>query len=72
MAVTKAEEELFYVVKGVGGSFQTALFELICKADRPNQERLRLAFPSFVDVVIRYQTERGYWEDLQKELKDKL
>jgi len=68
MAVTREEQELYYVVNGAGGSFQTALFELICKADRPNQERLRLAFPAFVDAVVRYQTEVGYWEDVQKRI----
>jgi hypothetical protein len=59
---------LYYVVRGSGGSFKTKLFELICAADLGNQSRLAMGFPEFVEVVQRYQNERGYWEGIEKRM----
>ncbi len=68
--VTDDEIELYYVVKGTGGNFMTKLFELICAADDNNQRKLSLGYEGFVNAVQRYQKESGYWEDLQKRMKE--
>ena len=70
MLEQQEEQELYYVVKGRGGSFKTALFELICKADSINLEKLRLGFPAFVDAVYHYQNKRGYWEELEQRIEN--
>jgi hypothetical protein len=64
--ITQEERELYYVVKGSGGSFKTKLFETICAADLGNQAKLAMGFPEFVKAVQRYQNERGYWEKIEK------
>jgi len=69
--VSKAEQDLYYVVNGQGGSFNTSLFETITKADITNQSKLSLGFPEFVEVVQRYQNESGYWKSIQLRISGK-
>ena len=66
--LTHEEMELYYVVSGNGGSFKTSLFETIMRADVTNKAKLYLAFPRFVDVVIKYQNVEGYWESILERL----
>ena len=68
MGLTTAEKELYRIVRYGGDSFKVKLFELICKADIDNQERLAMGFPEFVEIVRRYQNERGYWEALERDM----
>ena len=63
-----AELEFFFFMKGTAGSFMSNLFRTIMSADISNQMKLSLSFPNEVDVVRRYQTEDGYWQELQKKL----
>jgi hypothetical protein len=70
MCLTAEEKELYRVVRYGGDSFKVKLFELICKADIDNQERLAMAFPEFVEIVRRYQNERGYWEAIEKAMSE--
>jgi hypothetical protein len=66
MNLTATEKELYHVVRHGGNSFKVKLFELICKADIDNQERLAMGFPEFVKAVKRYQNESGYWDKIRK------
>jgi len=68
--LTDAELDLYFVVKGSGGNFKTKLFELICASDICNQELLKRAFPDFVEVVIKYKNEAGYWTQVQERYND--
>lgn len=70
--VEKAEEELYYFLLNKSGSFSTALFEAIFRADIFNQEKLRKGFNDEVEAVWRYQNEPGYWEDLEKRIKNRI
>ena len=64
----KAESEFMYFMKEMSGSFTTNLFKTIMTADISNQMKLSLGFPDEVEVVRRYQTEYGYWRELQERL----
>jgi hypothetical protein len=64
----KAESEFMFFMKGMAGSFTSNLFKTIMSADISNQMKLSLAFPDEVEVVKKYQTEDGYWQELQKKL----
>ena len=66
--LTNEEIELYYVVKGTGGSFKTKLFELICSADLGNQALLEKGFPEFTKVVQRYQNEPNYWQSITERI----
>ena len=66
--LTEDEYRLYYAVKDKGGSFDSRLFELICAADIWNQAKLKKGFPGFVTAVQRYQSERGYWESVQRKV----
>ena len=63
----QAEQELIYIGRGDSlDNFHERLFNLICKADGNNEDKLSLGYPEFVDVVKRYQNELGYWQELEK------
>lgn len=64
----ETEKELFFYFIGHSGSFMTALFDAILRADIQNKERLRMGFPQEVHVVERYKNEPGYWESVVKRL----
>lgn len=68
MNVTYAEKEFFYAQFGDANNFSAMLFRLIQKADTGNTEKIRMGFPDEVKVVERYQSEPGYWEDLQSRM----
>ena len=63
-----AELEFYFFMRGTSGSFMTNLFKTIMSSDISNQMKLSLSFPNEVEVVKRYQTEDGYWQELQKKL----
>lgn len=67
--VTETEMLLFYWQNGTAGSFSSALFELIGRADTFNKWKLAKGFPEEVAVFVRYQEEQGYWEDLCKRIQ---
>jgi hypothetical protein len=63
--VTKAEFDFCFYKRGTAGSFKSNLIETIFSADDDNRKKLAQGFPDLVEVVNRYNRERGYWEDLQ-------
>lgn len=62
--ITEAEEKFCYFKLGMAGSGTTALIEAIFKLDMPNRMKMAKGFPELVEVVNRYNNERGYWKDL--------
>lgn len=64
--VTEAEREFCFFKLGLSGSFMESLINTAFKADINNQYKLAKGFPELMDVVMRYQTERGYWQDVVK------
>ena len=68
--VTKAEREFCFYKVGNAGGFMTRLIETIFAADDNNREKLAQGFPEMVEVVNRYNRERGYWDDLQNRFKN--
>ena len=68
MKYTQEEAEFMYYKNGTAGSFRTALYDLFFKADSINQIKLESVFP-YLWVARRYQTEQGYWQDLQERWK---
>lgn len=63
-----AEKELFFHLHGQSGSFSTALFTAIFRADINNIQKLEMGFPDEVRAVQRYMHEDGYWSMVQKEM----
>jgi hypothetical protein len=70
--MNEGEKKLMFYRRGMEGSFYTALFDAIYKADNQNKERLRKGFPEEVDAVFRVQNEPGYAENLEKEFNGAL
>ena len=68
--MTEGEERLYYWATGRSGSFYTALFDMIGKADDVNKMKLAKGFPEEVAAFKRYQEEPGGWEAIQKEMKE--
>ena len=62
--ITNAEKEFCFFKLGLSGSFIESLINTAFRADIHNQHKLALGFPELIEVVIRYQTESGYWENL--------
>jgi hypothetical protein len=64
MAVSWAEMDFcFYKLKRAG-SFATSLIDTIFKADDDNRASLAKGFPELVEVINRFNREKGYWADL--------
>jgi hypothetical protein len=68
--ITKEELEFCYYKRGNAGGFKTKLIETIFAADDHNRQKLAQSFPELVEVVERYNIERGYWQDLQERFKN--
>jgi hypothetical protein len=68
--ITKEELEFCYYKRGNAGGFKTMLIEAIFAADDNNRQKLAQSFPELVEVVERYNIERGYWDDLQDRFKN--
>jgi hypothetical protein len=68
--VTKAEKEFCFYKAGNAGGFMTRLIDTIFSADDNNRSKLAQGFPELVEVVNRYNRERGYWEDLQERFEN--
>lgn len=64
--ISKAERDFMYYYTGRAGSFTTALFDAIQKADTGNQLKLSLGFPEEVRVAQRFRSDAGYFEDLER------
>lgn len=62
--VTNAEREFCFFKLGLAGSFMDSLINTAYKADIHNQYNLAKGFPEIMDVVMKYQREKGYWADL--------
>lgn len=69
--IEKAEMEFYFYMYQRSGSFSTALFDAIMKADSGNTFKLAQGFPDEVEVVSKYKSESGYWEDLQYRVKNR-
>lgn len=68
--VSKAEKELyFWQMSSDRSNFSVMLFNLIAKSDTNNIEKLRKSFPDEVEVMLKYQTVEGYWEELENKIK---
>lgn len=70
--MNESEKKLMFYRHSMEGSFYTALFDAIYKADNQNKEKLRKGFPEEVEAVSRVQNEPGYIEDLEKEFNKAL
>ena len=68
--ITKEELEFCYYKRGNAGGFKTKLIEAIFAADDENRNRLAQGFPELVEVVNRYNREKGYWPDLQSRFEN--
>lgn len=69
MMLNEGEVELYYWQMRRSGSFSTALFDMIAKADIHNQSKLALGFPEEVEAFQRYQNEKGYWAMVQEAMQ---
>jgi len=65
--MTRAEQKFMFYKNGLEGSFFTALFDAMEKADRENLNKLKSAFSDEAFVVERYKNEPGYFQKLEKE-----
>lgn len=63
-AITPAENLFMEFKRGYTGSGYTALINAIFALDTPNRQKMAKGFPELVEVVNRYNNERGYWPDL--------
>jgi hypothetical protein len=70
--LTDAEREFCFFKLGLAGSFMESLIETAFKADIHNQYKLAMGFPELMDVVMKYQTERGYWQALAKRFNEEF
>jgi hypothetical protein len=68
--ITQAERDFCFYKSGTAGSFMSNLIETIFSADGDNRKKLAQGFPEIVEVVNRYNNERGYWENLQTRFKN--
>jgi len=68
--VSEAEYELYYWQFSDGDNFSTRLFQAISKADTSNLNKLAKGFPEEVAVYRRYANDDGYWDDVQKRIKE--
>ena len=62
--VTKAEERLCMYMRGIASNSTSLLIKTIFAMDDDNRAKMALGFPDEVNVIIRYKTESGYWQDL--------
>jgi len=57
--ITNAVRELYFWRRGTAGGFMTALFDLFCKADPNNFQRLGLGFPAHALAVCMWRDARS-------------
>ena len=62
--ITPAENLFVEFKRGYTGSGYTALINAIFALDTPNRSKIALGYPELVEVVNKYNYEKGYWEDL--------
>lgn len=62
--LTEAEELFCYFKLDAAGSGMTALIQAIFALDTPNRAKIAKGYPELVEVVNRYNFEKGYWKDL--------
>jgi len=65
--MTEAERRLCDGKCKRSGSFFTALFELMARADAENLAKLSLGFPDEGEAIQRYLTLDEYWPNLERE-----
>ena len=60
------EDEALFVRQriGIASSGENALINCIFALDTPNRHKMALGFPTLVDIVNKYNFEKGYWRDL--------
>jgi len=61
-----AEYEFCMHKKDMSGSFTESLIQTMYKADQENMNNLAKGYPELTEVVLRYQSERGYWINLME------
>jgi hypothetical protein len=66
MEVTWAEMDFCFYKLGRSGSFMKSLIDTIFKADGENRQKLAKGFPELIEVINRFNHEKGYWADLVK------
>jgi hypothetical protein len=64
MVVTWAEMDFCFYKLGRAGSFMTSLIDTIFKADDTNRKKIAKGYPELIEVIDRYNREKGYWADL--------
>lgn len=62
--VSPAENLFMEFKQGWTGSGYTALINCIFALDTTNRQKMAKGFPELVEVVNRFNNERGYWPDL--------
>jgi len=62
-----AVKEFFFYKQGTSGSFHTALFDLIAKADPINKAKLERGFPFEVEAVLVWNHAGNNGDDLFKD-----
>jgi hypothetical protein len=67
-SLTDGEKSLVKWQGHWAGGFETMLWELICKADEGNLDRLFRAFPSHVAAWNCYSRMDGWWKQLSTRL----
>ena len=65
--MTKAERRLCDWQYNRAGSFVTALFSAISKADLHNRDRLSEAYPAEVEAYVNLTRTPGWWDNLEAE-----
>lgn len=64
-SVSDVEYEFYCFMNDKSGSFTTSLFKTIFCADTINRYKLSTIYKEHVQVVMDYQCESNYWDDLQ-------
>jgi hypothetical protein len=70
--MNEGEKKFMFYQRGIEGSFFTALFDAIMKADQSNLNKLKLAFPEEATVVEKFRNEPGYYQDLERKFNNAM
>ena len=68
--LTEEEDAVYQWQCGYAGGFAVALMELIGHADAGNQERLKKAFPVEVRGYQHFAYEDGWWQKIERKVKE--
>lgn len=72
MKLSRSEQFAYdWQYRRLGDSFDGILAKLISKSDSGNRAKLRKAFPDEVDGITNFQAKEGWWDNVQKTIKEK-